>query len=102
MCWAASEEEGAKTACEIWPNAALGGDLSYELPRPEHFEQATEHVTPEDIAEAIPCGPDPERYLADIREYEQAGYTHIYFHQIGHDQEGFFRFWQEELAPKLR
>ena len=42
MCWAASEEEGATTACEIWPNAALGGDLGYELPRPEHFEQATE------------------------------------------------------------
>ena len=101
MCWAASEEEGAKTACEIWPNAALGGDLSYELPRPEHFEQATEDVTPEDIAEAIPCGPDPDRYLEDIREYEQAGYTHVYFHQIGHDQDGFFRFWTEELAPKL-
>ena len=102
MCWAASEEEGAKTACEIWPNAALGGDLGYELPRPEHFEQATEKVTPEDIAEAIPCGPDVDRYVEDIREYEQAGYTHIYFHQIGHDQEGFFRFWQDELAPKLR
>jgi coenzyme F420-dependent glucose-6-phosphate dehydrogenase len=101
MCWAASEEEGAKTACEIWPNAALGGDLGYELPRPEHFEQATEDVTPEDIADAIPCGPDLERYLEDIREYEQAGYTHIYFHQIGHDQEGFFRFWTEELQPTL-
>jgi G6PDH family F420-dependent oxidoreductase len=101
MCWAASEEEGAKTACEIWPNAALGGDLGYELPRPAHFEQATEDVTPEDIAEAIPCGPDPERYLEDIRAYEQAGYTHIYFHQIGHDQKGFFRFWREELQPKL-
>ena len=102
MCWAASEEEGAKTACEIWPNAALGGDLGYELPRPEHFEQATEKVTPEDIAEAIPCGPDVDRYVEDIREYEAAGYTHIYFHQIGHDQDGFFRFWQDELAPKLR
>ena len=102
MCWAASEEEGAKTACEIWPNAALGGDLGYELPRPEHFEQATEQVTPEDIAEAIPCGPDVDRYVEDIREYEAAGYTHIYFHQIGHDQDGFFRFWQDELAPKLR
>jgi coenzyme F420-dependent glucose-6-phosphate dehydrogenase len=101
MCWAASEEEGAKTACEIWPNAALGGDLGYELPRPEHFEQATEDVTPEDIAETIPCGPDPERYVEDIRAYEQAGYTHIYFHQIGYDQEGFFRFWGEELQPKL-
>jgi coenzyme F420-dependent glucose-6-phosphate dehydrogenase len=102
MCWASSEEEGAKTACEIWPNAALGGDLGYELPLPAHFEQATEDVTPEQIAEAIPCGPDPERYLEDIRSYEQAGYTHIYFHQIGRDQEGFFRFWKDELEPKLR
>ena len=87
MCWAASEDEGAKTACE--------------LPRPAHFEQATKKITPEDIVEAIPCGPDPERYLEDIREYEQAGYTHIYFHQIGREQEGFFLFWTEELGPRL-
>jgi coenzyme F420-dependent glucose-6-phosphate dehydrogenase len=100
-CWAGSEEEGAKTACEIWPNATLGGDLGYELPLPSHIEEATKDVTPEDIAEAIPCGPDPDRWLEDIRTYERAGYTHIYFHQIGYDQDGFFRFWSEELAPKL-
>lgn len=100
-CWAASEEEGSRTACEIWPNAALGGELTYELPLPRHFEQATEKVAAEDIAEAIPCGPDPERFLKDIRQYEQAGYTHIYFHQVGYDQDGFFRFWREELQPKL-
>jgi coenzyme F420-dependent glucose-6-phosphate dehydrogenase len=100
-CWAASEEEGARTACEIWPNAALGGDLGYELPLPRHFEEATADVTPEKIAEAIPCGPDPDRWLEDIRAYEEAGYTHIYFHQIGYDQEGFMRFWSEELQPKL-
>jgi G6PDH family F420-dependent oxidoreductase len=100
-CWAASEQEGAKTAREIWPNAALGGDLGYELPLPRHFEQASEDVTPDDIAKAIPCGPDPERWLDDIRTYQDAGYTHIYFHQIGYDQEGFLRFWAEELEPKL-
>jgi coenzyme F420-dependent glucose-6-phosphate dehydrogenase len=101
MCWAKTEEEGAKTACEIWPNAALTGDLSYELPLPQHFEQSTEDVTPEQLAAAIPCGPDVERYVEAIREYEQAGYTHIYFHQVGHDQDGFFRFWRDELSPKL-
>jgi coenzyme F420-dependent glucose-6-phosphate dehydrogenase len=100
-CWAASEEEGARTACEIWPNAALGGDLGYELPHPAHFEQATEHVTPDTLAEVIPCGPDPDRWLEDIRSYQDAGYTHIYFHQIGYDQDGFFRFWRDDLAPKL-
>ena len=100
-CWAASAEEGARIACEIWPNAALGGDLGQELALPLHYEQATENVTPEQIADAIPCGPDPERWLGDIRAYEQAGFTHVYFHQIGRDQEGFLRFWREELQPKL-
>jgi coenzyme F420-dependent glucose-6-phosphate dehydrogenase len=100
-CWAATEDEGAKTACEVWPNAALGGDLTYELPLPLHFEQATEDVKPDDLAEAIPCGPDADRWIEGIRAYEQAGYTHIYFHQIGRDQEGFLRFWSEELEPKL-
>jgi hypothetical protein len=85
----------------VWPNAALGGDLGQELALPLHYEQATEDVTPEQIAETIPCGPDPERWLEDIRAYERVGFTHIYFHQIGRDQEGFLRFWREELQPKL-
>jgi coenzyme F420-dependent glucose-6-phosphate dehydrogenase len=101
LCWAESEEAGRKIAHEIWPNAALGGDLSYELPLPEHFQQASENVTEEDIGEAIPCGPAVDRYVEQVREYEQAGYTHIYFHQIGRDQEGFFRFWERELKPKI-
>ena len=100
-CWAASEEEGARIACEVWPNAALSGDLGYELPLPLHFEQATADVTPEDLASAIPCGPDPDRWLEDIRQFEQVGYTHVYFHQIGWDQEGFLRFWTDELEPRL-
>jgi coenzyme F420-dependent glucose-6-phosphate dehydrogenase len=100
-CWAASAEEGARIACEVWPNAVLGGDLGQELALPLHYEQATENVTPEDLVEAIPCGPDPDRWLAEIRAYEDAGYTHIYFHQIGRDQEGFLRFWSEELQPRL-
>ncbi|HET8651320.1 MAG TPA: TIGR03557 family F420-dependent LLM class oxidoreductase [Gaiellaceae bacterium] len=100
-CWASSEEEGARIACEVWPNAALGGDLTYELPLPLHFEQATEDVKPDDLAEAIPCGPDRDRWVEDIRAYEQAGYTHIYFHQVGRDQDGFLRFWKDELEPNL-
>ena len=26
----------------------------------------------------------------------------MYFHQIGPDQDGFFRFWERELGPALR
>ena len=100
-CWAATEKEGAETARRVWPNAGLGGDLSQELPLPRHFEQATENVTAEQLAEKLPVGPDVERYAASVQEYLDAGFDHIYFHQIGRDQEGFFRFWRERLGPRL-
>jgi coenzyme F420-dependent glucose-6-phosphate dehydrogenase len=100
-CWAESEEKAKKTAYEIWPNGGIQGALSQELPLPEHFEQAAEMVSPEDVAETVICGPDPQPYLEEISAYEQAGYTHVYFHQVGRDQQGFFRFWREELAPQL-
>jgi coenzyme F420-dependent glucose-6-phosphate dehydrogenase len=101
VCWAEDEAEAKKTAREVWPNAALGGDLSYELPLPLHYEQATENVTEDDVAQSVICGPDPEPHLEAIREYEQAGYDHVYVHQVGRDQEGFFRFFQNEVLPKL-
>jgi len=100
VCWAESEEAGRKTIAEVWPNAGLKGDLSQELATPVLFEQACELVREEDL-ESLPAGPDPEPYVQAAREYEQAGFTHIYFHQIGRDQEGFFGFWREQLQPRL-
>jgi coenzyme F420-dependent glucose-6-phosphate dehydrogenase len=100
VCWAKTEEAGRTTIKEVWPNAGLKGDLSQELATPVLFEQACELVRDEDL-ESLPAGPDPEPYAQAVREYEQAGFTHIYFHQIGRDQEGFFRFWRDELRPRL-
>ena len=100
-CWAPTEEQGARTVYEIWPNAGLKGDLSTELALPMHFEQAVQLVTEEQIAELVPCGPDPGPFVEQVRQYAEAGFDHIYFHQIGPDQDGFFRFFREELAPAL-
>jgi G6PDH family F420-dependent oxidoreductase len=101
VCWAETEEAAKQTAFEVWPNAAIKGDLSQELPLPEHFQQAAEMVSPDDVAEAVVCGPDPEKHLEKIRDYERAGYDHVYVHQVGRDQEGFFRFYEREVLGKL-
>ena len=100
VCWADSEEAARKTIKDVWPNAGLEGDLSQELATPVLFEQATELVDDKDL-ESLPAGPDPDPYLESIRAYADAGYTHIYFHQVGRDQDGFFRFWREELSRRV-
>jgi hypothetical protein len=102
VCWAASEAEAKRTAHKIWPNAALGGELSQELPTPAHFEQATSNATEEQVAESVICGPDPQRHIASINEYIHAGFDHVYIHQVGPDQEGFINFYQREILPRFK
>ncbi len=102
VCWAANEAEARKTALKIWPNAGLGGELSQELPLPRHFEQATQTVREEDLTESIPCGPDPRKHIEALQKYVDAGFGHVAIHQIGADQEGFFRFYEREVLPKFR
>jgi len=102
VCWAASEAEAKRTALKIWPNAALGGELSQELPTPAHFEQATSKSTEEQVAEQVVCGPDPQRHIELIKKYVDAGFDHVYVHQVGPDQDGFINFYQREILPQFK
>ena len=101
VCWGEDEAKAKKTALEWWPNAVVGGNLPWELPLPSHYESATEWADEDDIAEAVSCGPDREPILAEVREFVDAGYDHVYFHQIGPQQEEFIDFYERELAPGL-
>jgi coenzyme F420-dependent glucose-6-phosphate dehydrogenase len=97
VCWAESEEDARRTALEIWPNAGLEGPLSQELPLPSHFEAAVAMVDEAAIAETVVCGPDPERHLDGIRKFVDAGFDHVYVHQVGPDQDGFMDFYEREI-----
>jgi G6PDH family F420-dependent oxidoreductase len=101
VCYAASEEAGVKTVMEWWPTMAVAGALNSELPLPSHFEQAAKSVTEDQIRKLVVCGPDPERHLSEIRKYLDAGVERVYVHQIGPDQEGFLRFYQREIIPRI-
>ena len=102
VCWAEDEAAARRTAHEWWPNAAIGGELGLELPLPRHFEQAAETVREEDLAKTVVCGPDPDRHIEAIRQFADAGFDHVWVHQIGPDQRGFLRFYQDQVLPKVR
>jgi G6PDH family F420-dependent oxidoreductase len=99
VCWAADEAQARRTAHEWWPNIAIGGELSQELPLPRHFTQAAATVREEDVAQAMVCGPDPDRHRAAIQQFVDAGFEQVYVHQVGPDQRGFFDFYQRSVLP---
>ncbi|GAB4515344.1 MAG: LLM class F420-dependent oxidoreductase [Anaerolineae bacterium] len=102
VCWAESKDAAIDTAHHYWPNAGLQGQLSQELPTPALFEQAVKTVRREDVAEALICGPDAQEHISAIQEFASAGYDHIYVHQVGPDQEGFFNFYEKQVLPAFQ
>ena len=100
VCWGDDAKRARQTVHRLWPNEALPGELAQVLPTPEHFEQATELVTEEQLSD-IPCGPDVDEHLEAIRAYERAGFDELYVNQIGPDQDAFFAAYRDQVLPAL-
>ena len=101
VCWGTDERKAVALARKLWPTAAIPGEAGQELPNPAHFEQLARIVTDEMIAEQVVCGPDIERHVAAIQAYVDAGYDHVYVHQVGPDQEGFIEAYARDVLPRF-
>ncbi len=99
VCWAEDLGRGVDTAHRLWANQQLPGELGQVLPTPRHFEQAASLVTHQAVAEAVACGPDPQRHLAAVRQFVEAGFDEVYVQQIGPDQDAFFDAWSTDVLP---
>ena len=102
VCWNEDEAQARKIVHRLWANEGLPGELAQVLPTPEHFEQASELVTEEMLAQDTPCGPDVDRHAEAIKAYEQAGFDELYVNQIGPDQDAFFEAYRDRVLPRLR
>lgn len=79
----------------------MPGALLSELARPADYAKAARLVRTDDVAASVVCGPDPGRHLDAIAAFAAAGFSEVYVHQVGPDQEGFFRFYQEHIFPAV-
>jgi G6PDH family F420-dependent oxidoreductase len=103
ICWGPDQAECRRIAHEQFRWSGLGWPVNAELPNPTSFTSAAASVRPEDVAETVPCGPDLDAHVAAVRQYVDAGFTHIAVIQIGApSQAGFLDFAEKDLLPALR
>jgi G6PDH family F420-dependent oxidoreductase len=101
VCWGPDADECVETVHRLWPNEGLPGELAQVLPTPAHFEQASQLVTEELIAESVPCGPDVEKIATTFQEFADAGFDELYVAQIGPRQEEFFELLARDVLPRF-
>ncbi|MFI6849463.1 LLM class F420-dependent oxidoreductase [Kitasatospora sp. NBC_00085] len=102
VCWSTDRDQAVKTVHRRWPNMLLPGELGQVLPTPAHFEQASELVTEQMVADSVACGDDPDQHVEALRPYVDADFDEVYVSQIGPQYHGFFDFYQQKVLPRLQ
>ena len=102
VCIAEDEAEARRIAHSQWTApAAIPPRLLTTLRVPADFEAVAELVTEEAVCERVLCGADPEAHLAQLEQFVDAGFDHVHVHQVGADQETFFRFYEQSVLPRV-
>ncbi len=103
ICWDPDRDTAIARAHDQFRWFAGGWSVNADLPTPAGFAGATQFVRPQDVAEAIPCGPDLDPIVEAVGEYAKAGFTDVALIQIGGDsQDPFFADAAGPLLSALR
>ena len=99
ICWDPDEDTAKKRAHDQFRWFGGGWAVNADLPTPAGFAGATQFVTPDDVAESIPCGPDLDAVVEAVSAYWKAGFTDIAIVQIGDESQD--QFLAEAAGPLL-
>jgi len=86
----------------FWAPLALGKEQKHNITDPVEMEKAADALPIETIASRWIVGSDPDEVVAGVKQYVDAGFTHLVFHAPGHDQRRFLALFERDLAPRLR
>jgi G6PDH family F420-dependent oxidoreductase len=101
VSWDASRDHALELARQRFRFGLAGWRVMAELPDWQSFDAATQLVKPQNMAETVPSGDDPQGVIDGIAKYTDAGYENVAVVQVGDDLDGFLAAWQHDIRPKL-
>jgi G6PDH family F420-dependent oxidoreductase len=103
ICWGRDRDAAVRKAHEQFRWFAGGWAVNADLPTPAGFSGATQLITPDQVAEQIPCGPDLDGIVEAVKPYWEAGFTDIALVQVGDEgQDEFLAEAAKDVLEALR
>jgi probable non-F420 flavinoid oxidoreductase len=101
LSWAEDEETALSIAHDQWRTGLLGPDLAWNLELPSQFDDATKHVRPEDVEEAVLVSADTGRHVKWLLELAELDVDEISLHHVGQEQQPFIETFAEHVLPEV-
>ncbi len=102
LSWAESESEALAQAHRQWRSNAMAGPVAQDIRLAEHFDLASQFVSPEDLRKGLDISPDLGWHADNLVRYEELGFDTLFIHNVGTNQEAFIDAFGEKVLPQLR
>jgi coenzyme F420-dependent glucose-6-phosphate dehydrogenase len=102
LSYARTETAALKQAHEQWRNAAFPNHVLTEVKTTAQFDALGERVRPEDMKETLRVSGDLGQHRAWIEQDLQLGFSEIYLHNVGLNQEQFIEDFANHVLPSCR
>lgn len=101
LAWAPEQSEAEAIAFDQWRTNLFPPPLCWDLPTPEHFDQASAHVRTEDVLGGVLTSSDLDRHAAWLAELASLGFDEIYLHHVGKEQAPFIDAFGDRVLTQL-
>ncbi|TQN43218.1 putative non-F420 flavinoid oxidoreductase [Blastococcus colisei] len=101
LSWDPDPARALGLAHDQWRSNVFPPPLCWDLDSPEAFEQASAHVTPQDVTGAVRVSADLGEHTAWLQEYVDLGFEELYLHHVGKEQRPFLDAFGEHVLPQL-
>ena len=101
LSWHPDQDEAERLAFDQWRSNVFPPPVCWDLATPEHFDVASSHVRPEDVAEGVLISADLGRHVGWLEEFLEMGFDEIYLHHVGSEQRAFIDAFGAHVLPVL-
>jgi coenzyme F420-dependent glucose-6-phosphate dehydrogenase len=98
LSWAPNEDEAFGQALDQWAPLAIGGEVNWDLRRPNDFDRIARTVDRESIAKILRVSSDIGRQLGWIAELAELDVDHVYLHCVGRNQKQFIEAFSSHIS----
>ncbi|HVD98651.1 MAG TPA: TIGR03885 family FMN-dependent LLM class oxidoreductase [Cytophagaceae bacterium] len=102
LSYARNHYEAIEEAYDQWRSNLAGIEALENLSRPEQYDEATKHITREEIQNCLLISSNPSDYIIPIRECSALGFENIILHNVNRQQIAFIQDFGATVLPALR
>src|SRR5258708_4565611 len=100
VSWAETQEAAVDQAVREWPTGGMNFPKQ-DIRSPEDFEAMRKLVRPENFVGRVFMSPDLDAHREHVQKAISLGFTDVYVHNVGRNQEEFVKAYGQKVIPAL-